>query len=271
MLASNASAALPMSTTFRAAVTTPIRRAGASRVGGAAGRTRCSSAGRRVLFAAAACSRCCWRSSSRWAYAALPALQKFGLGVLRHQRLESGHERIRRAGADLRHAGHVGHRAADRRAGELRHRAVPDRDVPGRRSSGRSARRSSCWRRFPSIIYGMWGLFVFAPFSPITCSRCCTATLGDVLADRPAVPGRAERHRRADGGRHPRRHGDPVHRVGDARRVRDRPAGAEGIGVRPRLHDVGSRAQRRAAVHAGSASSAASCSASAARSARRWP
>ena len=33
------------------------------------------------------------------------------------------------AGADLRHAGHLGHRAADRRAGELRHRAVPHRTL----------------------------------------------------------------------------------------------------------------------------------------------
>ena len=90
--------------------------------------------------------------------------QKFGFGVLRHQRLESGDERVRRAGADLRHARHVGDRAADRRAGELRHRAVPDRDVPGRRCKRPLGTAIELLAAIPSIIYGMWGLFVFAPF-----------------------------------------------------------------------------------------------------------
>ena len=64
-------------------------------------------------------------------YSAIPAFEKFGFGVLHDQRLESGQERIRRARADLRDAGHVADRAADRRAGEFRHCAVPDRNVPG--------------------------------------------------------------------------------------------------------------------------------------------
>ena len=44
-------------------------------------------------------------------------------------RVGSGAEQLRRPGDDLRHAGHLAHRAAHRGAGELRHRAVPDRAV----------------------------------------------------------------------------------------------------------------------------------------------
>ena len=51
--------------------------------------------------------------------------------VLHDQRLEPGQERIRRACPHLRDAGHVADRAADRRAREFRHCAVPDRNVPG--------------------------------------------------------------------------------------------------------------------------------------------
>ena len=219
---------------------------------------RCAGAlaGRAVRRTSRGSSRCsCSASLARHPARArrmrrVPALQKFGLALLRHRRLESGHQAVRRAGADLRHARHLGDRAADRRAGELRHRAVPHRDVPAvaeapARHGGGAARRDpvasstacgacSCSRRS----------------SATTCSRCWRSTLGNVLADRPAVPGRAERHRHAVRRHHPVGHGHPVHRVGDARRVRDRAAGAEGIGVRPRLHDVGSGVERRAAVHA---------------------
>ena len=62
----------------------------------------------------------------------------------------------------------------------------------------------------------------------------------------------------------------PFIAVGDARRVRDRAAGAEGVGVRPRLHDLGSRVATSCCRTPRSASSAASCWASAARSAKPW-
>ena len=122
----------------------------------------------------------------------------------------------------------------------------------------------------PSIIYGMWGLFVFAPFFADYVQPLLTATLRRCLAHRAAVPGRAERHRRADGGHHPGDHGHSVHRVGDARRVRDRAAGAEGVGVRRSAARRGKSCGTSCCPTRRSASSAASCSASAARSARRW-
>ena len=46
----------------------------------------------------------------------------------RHRRLEPGHREIRRAGADLRHARHLGDRDADRHSGRVRGRAVHHRD-----------------------------------------------------------------------------------------------------------------------------------------------
>ena len=103
----------------------------------------------------------------------------------------------------------------------------------------------------PSIIYGMWGLFVFAPVFGDYVQPALTKVFGDLWILGPLFQRRAERHRRAVGGHHPVDHGDPVHRVGDARRVRDRAAGAQGIGLRHRRDDVGSGLERRAAVHQG--------------------
>ena len=58
---------------------------------------------------------------------AAPAIREYGLSFLWTQRVGSGPEPLRRPGDDLRHADDVAHRAGDRRAGQLRHRAVPDR------------------------------------------------------------------------------------------------------------------------------------------------
>ena len=57
-------------------------------------------------------------------------------------------DQLRRPGDDLRHADDVAHRAADRRAGELRHRAVPHRAVAAlaqapARHRDRAARRGA--------------------------------------------------------------------------------------------------------------------------------
>ena len=73
----------------------------------------------------------------------------------------------------------------------------------------------------PSIIYGIWGLFVFAPFlqqtvqpALIACSRRCP---GSHLFAGPAL-----RHRRAHRRPDPRHHGASVHRL-DHRATCSRP------------------------------------------------
>ena len=141
--------------------------------------------------------------------------------VLCHRRLEPGDQAVRRSGAYLRNAGDLVDRAHHRHSGELRHRAVPDRDVSSHAQAsvghrGRTARRDSqhhlwhvgpvrvraCFRRHRPAVPG--------------------ADLGQYVADRAPVPGRAERDRHAFGRCHSFGHGHSVHRVGHARRVRDR-------------------------------------------------
>ena len=93
----------------------------------------------------------------------------------------------------------------------------------------------------PSIIYGMWGLFVLrAALRATTCSRSLTRhprarmpVIGALFQGPPNGIGMLDR------GVHPGDHDHSVHRLGDARRVRSRAAGAEGIGVRPRLRRRG--------------------------------
>ena len=63
----------------------------------------------------------------------------------------------------------------------------------------------------------------------------------------------ALRHRRADRRPDPRHHGAALHHLDLARRVRRRAAGAQGSRLRPRLHHLGGRALRRAALYAASA------------------
>ena len=103
----------------------------------------------------------------------------------------------------------------------------------------------------PSIIYGMWGLFVFAPLFADYVQPWLINTLGAMPLIGALFKGPPQGigvlHRRV----HPGDHGDPVHRIGDARRVRDRAADAEGIRLRHRLHDLGSRLEHRAALHQG--------------------
>jgi phosphate transport system permease protein len=81
----------------------------------------------------------------------------------------------------------------------------------------------------PSIIYGMWGLFIFAPLFGDYVQPLLTQTVGRL----PVVGALFQGRRTAsdpDRGHHPVGDGHPVHRIGDARRVRDRAAGAEGVG-----------------------------------------
>ena len=129
---------------------------------------------------------------------------------------------------------------ADRRSGELRHRALPHRAVAAPGCAARSAPRSSCWPAIPSIIYGMWGLFVFAPlFADARAAGLHRRPSAHVPVLGGAVRGAADRHRHAHRRADPGGHGDSVHRRGDARRVRARAADAEGIGLWPGLHHAG--------------------------------
>ena len=131
---------------------------------------------------------------------------------LTDSRLGCGQRQVRRAGADLRHAGHRAHRHADRRAGQFRHRAVPDRS---RAELAARPDRSAIelLAGIPSIIYGMWGLFVFVPFMAAHMIRGSTTTSGNVPLIGRAVPRPAARHRHAHRG----------HRAGDHDRSRSSP------------------------------------------------
>ena len=122
----------------------------------------------------------------------------------------------------------------------------------------------------PSIIYGIWGLFVFAPFL----QQYVQPFLITVFGQRPGiwrfVCGSALRHRHVHRRTDPGDHGAAVHHLDLARRVRGGAAGAQGGGLWPRLHHLGSGALRRAAVYPRRRDRRLSCSASAARSAKPW-
>ena len=189
--------------------------------------------------------------------------------ILRHRRLGSSEAQLRRARPDLWNAGHLGNCAADRRAGQFRHRAVSDRDVPGRP-------QATAWNR-GRIARG--DTVDHLRHVGVVRLRACIRRLRPAgahqdlrrrLDRRPHVPRRAQRHRRALGGLHPLDHGHPVHRLGDARRLRDRAAGAQGVRLRHRRARPGRWSGISCCPIPRSASSAASCSVSAVRSARRW-
>ena len=76
----------------------------------------------------------------------------------------------------------------------------------------------------PSIIYGIWGLFIFAPFLQQTLQPFLINTLGNVPRHCAAVCRTALRHRHADRGIDPRHHGAAVRHLDFARRVRGGPA-----------------------------------------------
>ena len=141
---------------------------------------------------------------------------------------------------------------ADRRAGELRHRAVPDRDVPGRPQAAARHRGRAAGGDSVDHLRHVGPVRVRAGFRRLRPAGAHEGLRRPVDSG-AAVSRRAERHRRAVGRHHPVDHGDSVHRLGHARRVRDRAAGAEGVGLRHRRDDVGSGLERRAAVHQGRA------------------
>ncbi len=87
----------------------------------------------------------------------------------------------------------------------------------------------------PSIIYGIWGLFIFAPLVQTYVEPGVIAFLGP-CRDSTGVRRAALRHRRVHRRLHPGDHGAALHLVDVARRVRHRAAGPQGIGLRARLH-----------------------------------
>ena len=101
----------------------------------------------------------------------VPAFRAFGFWLPHHRGLEPGDRAVRRAGADLRHAGTsfiamliavpVGIMIAfflTELCPMLLRRPI--------------AIAIELLAGIPSIIYGIWGLFVFAPFCRSTSSRC---------------------------------------------------------------------------------------------------
>ena len=92
----------------------------------------------------------------------LPALRAFGFQFHHDRPVESGHRKFRCAGADLWHAGYLDHRHADRGPGWTDDRFFLTELCPQwlRRPIGIAIELLA---GVPSIIYGIWGLFVFAP------------------------------------------------------------------------------------------------------------
>ena len=77
--------------------------------------------------------------------------------------MESRHRKVRCDGASLWHDRYLAHRHGDSGAGRARHRDFSDRLCPDalRRPIGTAIELLA---GIPSIIYGIWGLFVLAPF-----------------------------------------------------------------------------------------------------------
>lgn len=101
----------------------------------------------------------------------------------------------------------------------------------------------------PSIVYGMWGLFIFAPLF----ATYFQEPVGNILSNIPFVgalvlrPGLWYRH--SGGGRHPRHHDHPLHCGGYARRLRANTGNDERVRLRYRLYYLGSYLAHRATVH----------------------
>ncbi len=131
----------------------------------------------------------------------LPAFQKFGLGFLTTEVWNPVTEKFGALAAIYRNGRNIDHRHGDRRAGRARHRGFSDRTLPASRCAGRSASPSNCSAGIPSIIYGIWGLFVFAPFLQAYVQpyrdRALRRRPGALVAFRRA----ALRYRHPDGGR----------------------------------------------------------------------
>jgi phosphate transport system permease protein len=94
--------------------------------------------------------------------ASWPTLQKFGLSFIWTSDWDPPNDKYGGTDPDLRHADHFVHRAADRGAGQFRHCALPDRALAGVAASRPLGTAIELLAAIPSIVYGMWGLLVFA-------------------------------------------------------------------------------------------------------------
>ena len=96
----------------------------------------------------------------------------------------------------------------------------------------------------PSVVYGLWGIFVLVPAAPH--HRLSAAAEG--LWIPPAVPGPDLRPVDARRRNHPRHHGDAVRDVGVPGGVAGRPEHPAGSGPGTRRHALGSSHQRRGSL-----------------------
>ena len=180
----------------------------------------------------------------------LPALQDFRLRIPHHRTMESGHREIRCSRADLRHARHFVYRHADRGAGRADDRFLSDRTLPAMAAAADRHRHRTARRHSQHHLRHL-GSFHFRSVFAGHVAAVPDQNARRSARHRAAFCRAALRHRHADGGIDPGHHGAAVRDVDLARRVRGRSAGAQGGGLRHRLHDLGGRAQHRAALRAG--------------------
>ena len=101
----------------------------------------------------------------------------------------------------------------------------------------------------PSIVYGMWGLLVFGPILATYVQQPLQALFGGVPVLGALFSGPPVGIGILSAGIILAIMIIPVHRLGDARRVRGHAADAEGVGLRAGLDHLGSGLQGRAALH----------------------
>ena len=118
----------------------------------------------------------------------------------------------------------------------------------------------------PSVVYGLWGLFVLAPVIRMY-DRAGVAARVRLLA---AVPGADLRRRHVHRRSYPRDHGRADRRGDLARRVRSGAERSARRHARARRDEMGDAHQSGACRSRARASSALWCSDSAGRSAKRW-
>ena len=178
----------------------------------------------------------------------LPAFQAFGLDFLWTQSWNPVTERFGALAAILRHRSHLVPRHAGRRSRRARHRDLPHRALsPVLEAADRHCDRAA--RGHPEHHLRHLGSVRL---------RALPAAIRAARADRDvqrrarpvrALRGSALRHRRAHRRAHPGDHGAALHHLHLTRRVRDGAAGVEGVGLRHRVHHLGSREECRAALH----------------------
>ena len=118
------------------------------------------------------------------------------LGLHHQPRLGRGRRQVRRAGADLRHAGHLAHRAADRGAGQHRHRPVPDRHRAALAARADRHRHRAA-RGDPEHHLRHVGPVRVRAVHGDACRAVAQRHLGTLPVDRRAVHRAADRHRHA--------------------------------------------------------------------------